>query len=836
MSKARIAELRSDADLAVDAIDNQRLRDDPTVLSRRDAARDAAVKVRAIAREPITIGVVGEFSAGKSLLIGTLLGKPDLLPVAGQPVTGNITALVLAPGTGATTETGHSVTIEYLSRDRLVGAADHMVRRLAQAAANVPGLDTAPLEAVDAAQPAFFARVEAWCRQLWAPGGEREKNPEVLHAAWELMRLNETVRNAESLIGQQVDVDVAYAEAALELGDRRPIPTEFPAPRGRVVTRDSIRQSTEDLRSTFSLIHRVVHEVRVPPGVWDLSMLRDENQVMLLDFPGLNSDASHNRDEYLSISELENVSTIMIVLAGDNPGAKGPTRFYGMMQGAGRDRAALAQAILVAGNKFDRVPAPQVLSGARVDVDVLSALSEDLRGFRTAVRDLTDHAVLRCQLTSAAAGMAHYGLRYDAGSAETRAKIDEARSHAPEDTSRWGELGLRIEQHSPGDPWAAQLRALGADGGIAALRALIEHHAREHGLRLKTEVLERHHRAMVTAVERFARVVDPPGGASASARADAERLSAFLRSVATSVADARARVSVFTAPDVLVADTAVLHHDPGQYLAEAVRAEVVRRVYQWPNWQNIISRADDHVVRRRPRSERPTSITLPRLGKATSKDTDTTSELYEQFQSVVVEIQGVARQAVRDVAMRWVTDRNEERDALRDAFADPDLRDSLERALDVMASDAVVREGNLAAVQYALSFDLLSPQLEELVDGVLPDVDPRDRFPLPVPHFLPWHPGMPVDRERFADLFLRHQQNVFRIRRAVANATADVVAEHLARALAVVASATGEYLELVEGELPDADKVPVTPTGDDPDAITAESPVRALLADWRTRA
>ncbi len=44
---------------------------------------------------PVKIGILGEFSAGKTLLIGSLIGYADGLPISELPTTGNVTALNL---------------------------------------------------------------------------------------------------------------------------------------------------------------------------------------------------------------------------------------------------------------------------------------------------------------------------------------------------------------------------------------------------------------------------------------------------------------------------------------------------------------------------------------------------------------------------------------------------------------------------------------------------------------------------------------------------------------------------------------------------------------------
>jgi hypothetical protein len=46
--------------------------------------REAAVKTVELATSPVKIGVMGEFSSGKSLLLGSLIGYADALPLHNQ--------------------------------------------------------------------------------------------------------------------------------------------------------------------------------------------------------------------------------------------------------------------------------------------------------------------------------------------------------------------------------------------------------------------------------------------------------------------------------------------------------------------------------------------------------------------------------------------------------------------------------------------------------------------------------------------------------------------------------------------------------------------------------
>src|SRR5262245_65586413 len=81
-------------------------------------------RVRAAAQEtlrragsPVKIGVVGEFNAGKSLLLGSLIGYADSLPVSEVPTTGNVTALWVKPRPGLQKTEFGPLRVELLGRD-----------------------------------------------------------------------------------------------------------------------------------------------------------------------------------------------------------------------------------------------------------------------------------------------------------------------------------------------------------------------------------------------------------------------------------------------------------------------------------------------------------------------------------------------------------------------------------------------------------------------------------------------------------------------------------------------------------------------------------------------
>src|SRR5512142_1925176 len=90
MAIDEVAGLRKDAEGLRQALVSQEFPDDEIVRALRDQIDQHAMDLITLAGEPITIGIVGAFSVGKSMLLGSLLGRPDLLPTEQRATTGNV--------------------------------------------------------------------------------------------------------------------------------------------------------------------------------------------------------------------------------------------------------------------------------------------------------------------------------------------------------------------------------------------------------------------------------------------------------------------------------------------------------------------------------------------------------------------------------------------------------------------------------------------------------------------------------------------------------------------------------------------------------------------------
>src|SRR5205085_11705608 len=93
----KIRKLKAYGQAVLAAVQAEAPATDPDVERLLQAVRAAAQETVRRAAAPVRIGIVGEFNAGKSLLLGSLIGFADALPVSEVPTTGNVTALWIRP-------------------------------------------------------------------------------------------------------------------------------------------------------------------------------------------------------------------------------------------------------------------------------------------------------------------------------------------------------------------------------------------------------------------------------------------------------------------------------------------------------------------------------------------------------------------------------------------------------------------------------------------------------------------------------------------------------------------------------------------------------------------
>jgi hypothetical protein len=465
-----------------------------------ETVRRLAQDLIATADSPVRIGLVGGFNAGKSLLLGTLLGNAELLPVLDRPTTGNITALQIRAEAGIDRTTVVETEVEWVDRKAVEGCLRALLEAAAERSKGLTDIDQQTLSTLlqAAAEENFqdWERLEAWCRHSWDRSGE-PPNPLFRYVLRELVWFGRCCSSAagRQLLGQTKKTskvpDGVDVQRGLELPPQQNMAKakfkDLPPGPGTLPFPDTL--TTDFLQKAFPLVRRVRLNVQVPAGLWNLSV-PGGIPFLLLDFPGLGAAQSGVRDEYLCRQELEDVQTILIVLNAQQVGGTvGPELFNRLQSSRPRDKKGqnLRDNILVAINRFDQIKCP-LRDANKIETLTEEKLPADLPALHSAWSDaaqLTLQPTRTC-LTSAMAAVERLSARYagvcsDAFFQNLRGEL---RRWEETDRDAWRKVADRLAAlpGEKGPVLADQLHALIVDGGLARLREVLIEHVAEHGL------------------------------------------------------------------------------------------------------------------------------------------------------------------------------------------------------------------------------------------------------------------------------------------------------------------------------------------------------------------
>ena len=450
--------------------------------------REAAEKTVELATSPVRIGVMGEFSSGKTLLLGSLIGYADALPISENPTTGNVTAIHLVPQSGFATTQANNFRVEYLSHEGVNECLQFMLQE-ASRRTTAAGLAPMPLSKLNTGKD-----ILNWCEDTW----NISKNLELRYLLRELVLfLRAYHAYGEAMCGGHYQIDAITAHEGLQLieqpmaiqsirfEDLPPAHIRLPSPPQRL--------PTKLLQNSFPLIRRVDIEVQISREIWDLG---GASEFVLLDFPGLGAANSGARDTFLSLRELAEVQTILILLNGKTPGSDRANKIFTMMQQQ-RPGQDLKDLILVGVGRFDQLPLDS--EGCERELDRLiesSRLLEEEDVFRKlkVLQTTVDAASAfttqqdRIVLLSPLLGLAELAKRSSAvkaGSPEFLANLDypDYLERSKRLQQKWELLSTRLLESDPRSHLGRQLSYFAQDGGVAKLRELIQNHVASHGLK-----------------------------------------------------------------------------------------------------------------------------------------------------------------------------------------------------------------------------------------------------------------------------------------------------------------------------------------------------------------
>jgi hypothetical protein len=811
----KIRKLKAYAQAVLAAVQGEPPATDPAVERLFQEIRTAAEETIRRAGSPVKIGVVGEFNAGKSLLLGSLIGYADALPISEVPTTGNVTALWFRPRPELqATEIG-PFRVEFLNRETALECLRELLKVAEERArdAGVNANDRKTLSALrERASSGPWAEVEGWCRTVWSHGGDHP-NPALRHLLRELtwfVRCCRSVAGAALLDTKEtkdrifpVDAETAREGLALPRSSTSITLLKFedlPQAPGPV----SQPLNAEWLRKAFPLIRRVDVEVRVSQQVWDLSGMQGAGEWVLLDFPGLGAAESGVRDGFLCKRELREVQTILVLLDGRRPGGEGGQVIFNMMNAdrpAGQD---LRDSILVVMNRFDQLPiqadngeailerliswsdsalqAPDSLPGADPEpVQEAEALSQlpVLATMLVGARNLTrrdDRIVIMSALW--ALGDLHDRSPGDipVGSPEFVAGLTSLLKDPPPLRRKWERLAQLLREAEPRSALARWLEDFTRDGGVGRLQRLIVDHVAQHGLRQLLDYVRVSSEDVWRATRRLPKKRPVPAGKPGPTVESVHQAVDGLYDVYTSL-----KAEYEQSPPELT----VAQNGRPVSLQQRVYDQVTQSVFEWPLWNELLNKVqkDGTIKPAQPRSAKQGGWDEGDDEPALRLPSDS-REFFEPFKRTVARNESFAaecaRRAVHDQLAALAERTQPYLEALKPLLTDPQARQRVEEF------DRREKEGGGRATgkgQFSILCWAADPTSKDVCERFLARYVTDNRAPLTAEAFFPL-PGAEPDQtpQRFpwartpagrgAEAVPQrgnHQVLVFRLRDALAD-------------------------------------------------------------------
>jgi hypothetical protein len=552
--------------------------------AKLDEVIRAADEVLRRASAPVAVGVVGGFNAGKSLLLGSLVGWGDALPVSEIPTTGNLTALRLVPADGDGPAVVIGAEVEFLDRAAATACLTEMA---AEANGSSVGTD--------------WEAVAAWAKQA-AQGPAAQANPELRARLGELTAF---IRDADSPAGRELldSPDPTRRRQAMAPADVRQA-LILPRQPGGGPSTDLTGPAPDPITprfvsAAFRLLARVTFEVQVPRAAWDLGPLAACGAFILLDTPGLGAGDSQLRDLALCRLALRDVQTILVVLDAQTPGDATGQQLVGMLYRSrdGDPKATAAEVrdrVLVAVNRFDLLS----LDGRETTFRDWTGWDPVTRAFGTPTVRATPAAVRktllalgkalgcareltaddRVLLTSARWGLVHLGsarpgVPFCSPEFGGRFRGEE---WPPPLADAWGRLAIQLAG-DPSDHLGHWLTEVTGDGGRAALQRLLVAHVATHGLDQLARDVRRAARQLRAAVDQL----PPPPVPATPGRLSTAELRGVFRDLLRDLTDF-----------ITQSETAEMTVDRDRRPAAIgylVAVAVGRHVQGWPLWRDLFN-------------------------------------------------------------------------------------------------------------------------------------------------------------------------------------------------------------------------------------------------------
>ncbi|WP_414589649.1 dynamin family protein [Scytonema sp. PCC 10023] len=609
--------------------------------------KDAANKTVELASSPVKIAVMGEFSSGKTLLVGSLIGYADALPVSEIPTTGNVTAIHLLQQDNFKTTEFDDFIVEYLSPQEVQECLDFMLGQAKQRA-QASELPAFPQVNSKTLNEDTLNSYEKWCESAW----NQTQNPDLRYLLRELIVFLRTYVNyGASLCGESLKITHTKAREGLKLTSISPANQELKFEDIPEVTKlpvDKNRPSSELLQNSFSLIRRVNINVKISKEIWNLGTTQDTAKFILLDFPGLGAANSGVRDTFVSLRELTQVQTILILLNGRTPGSDRAQKIFNMIEQK-RPGQNLKDFILVGVGRFNQLSIEreqkldQLINSATNNPLTEATVFQEFSGLKTiigqaeALTSQKDRIVLLDQLISLA-DLAKLSSAVKVGSQEFLAKLEDQNDSSLQQSKRmrekWQSLSKSLLATNPQSPLGKQLGYFAQDGGISKLRELILNHVAAHSLKQLYEDTRKGADKLRKQQYNLKHILSDLGISSEESPA--------LKELRDAIEKIYRKYSSFK--DNLGKQP--LKDAKGVAINDVIRDEVIYKIREWRQWNLLFNRVQNGRIVLPSSTEGKTELfggrNQPNVNIPTKSD-----DFYEVFENTVKELKIFAEDCIQ---------------------------------------------------------------------------------------------------------------------------------------------------------------------------------------------
>ncbi|WP_231866924.1 proteasome protein, partial [Anabaena sp. 4-3] len=542
----------------------------------------------------------------------------------------------------------------------------------------------AGLSPIPAAKLSSGQEILNWCAETW----NSSNNLELRYLLRELVLFVRAYSSyGDALCGRRYVIDAAIAREGLQLADQpMAIQTlsfeELPPAHIRLPSPPQ-KLATKLLQNSFPLIRRIDIEVKISPEIWDVT---GANNFILLDFPGLGAANSGARDTFLSLRELAEVQTILVLLNGKSPGSDRANKIFTMMQQQ-RPGQDLKDLILVGVGRFDQLPLES--EGGERELDFLidqrhtphltaEMVLQKLKVLQTTIDGASAFTINkdRMVLLSPLLGLAELAKRSSslkAGSPEFLANLDypEYLERPKRLQQKWRSLSDRLLESDPRHDLGRKLGYFAQDGGIAKLRELIQNHVNTHGLKQLYEDTRRAAENLRLQQEHLKNII------------------AEIHAQGIPTGDGQAFLDLKNAIDNLDKTyrnfqrdlgTEPLKDRQGTVVSDVVKDELTFRVINWSQWTLLFNKVNNGTITLT--ESKGAAGKLFDRGNRTNNSIPTKSDdFYPAFAKTVKELEEFARDRIRQAVVDLLNKLSHhiapERDRLLEMLT-PDMEQAIE--------------------------------------------------------------------------------------------------------------------------------------------------------------